>query len=203
MSFGKLKRALQSLINRKDLTDDLAGDFINRAVDEIERQLRIGPMEALLEASSWDGTANSITIPSNYLQLIDIFTDGGTLRLVDKDAFFCSSTTGRPLVFMKTGASWLVKPTPAAGTTVFVQYYAESPPLQVDTDENVWTKACFNAVLYTAASLAADHFQMEDQYVQRFDGKAQALVTAIDGQNWDEKWNAPLAIGAPKDIGEY
>lgn len=203
MSFGKLKRGLQSLINRKDLSAELAGDFINRAIDEIERPLRIGPMEQLLEATTWDGTNNAVLIPPTYLQLIDIFTDDGTLRLVDKDAFFATENQGRPAVFMKAGRSWLLKPYPAPGTTVYVHYYGETLPLLTDADENVWTRAAFNAVLYTAAAMAADHFQMEDQYAQRFDTKARGFVAAIAEQDWDEKWSVPLNIGAPPNRGEF
>ena len=203
MSFGKIKTALKGIINRKDLTDELAGDFITRAVREVERVVRIGPMEQLLEASAYDGERHAIAIPSNYLELIDMFTQDGTLHQVTKDQFFAARNDGRPTVFCKIGASWLVKPYPAPGETVFVQFYGETPPLQVDTDDNVWTRAGFNAVLYAAAALAADFFQMEDTYVQRFQGKSDSLVASIISQDLSEKWAGPLEIGDPINRGKY
>ncbi|MBB3910168.1 phage adaptor protein [Sphingomonas desiccabilis] len=202
MSFGKLKTALKGIINRKDLTDELAGDFINRAVTEMERILRVGSMEALLQAT-FDGTSNTITIPSAYMELIDMFTAEGTLEQVDKDRFFRECPEGRPRVFIKTGASWLLKPTPAAGVTVYVHHYAETPPLQVDTDESVWTRSGFNAALYAAAALAADYFQMEDQYVQRFQSKSDGYVVAIQNQDLGEKMSGPTRIGRPEYRGDY
>jgi hypothetical protein len=203
MSFGKIKTALRGIINRKDLTDELAGDFITRAVREVERVVRIGPMEQLLEASGFDGERHTVPIPSNYLELIDMFTQDGTLRSVTKDQLFAHRNEGRPAVFCKIGASWIVKPYPAAGETVFVQFYGETLPLQTDTDENVWTRAGFNAVLYQAAALAADYFQMEDVYVQRFQGKATSLVDAILSQDLSEKWAGPLEIGDPINRGKF
>lgn len=203
MSFGKIKTALRGIINRKDLTDELAGDFITRAVREVERVVRIGPMEQLLEASGFDGERHTVPIPSNYLELIDMFTQDGTLRQVTKDQLFAHRNEGRPAVFCKIGASWVVKPYPVAGETVFVQFYGETLPLQTDTDENVWTRAGFNAVLYQAAALAADYFQMEDVYVQRFQGKATSLVDAILSQDLSEKWAGPLEIGDPINRGKF
>ena len=203
MSFGKLKTALRGIINRKDCTDALAGDFVNRAIREIERVCRVGPMEQLVEASTWDGTKNNIAVPSTYIELIDIFTNEGTLRQVSKDELFRTCPEGRPAVFTKVGRTWLVKPAPAVGTTVFVHFYGETEPLQVDTDENVWTRSAFNAALYGAAALAADYFQMEDQYVQRFQGKSDALVEAILSQSLAEQWAGPIAISRPHGSGDY
>lgn len=204
MSFGKLKSHLRGIINRKDFTDELAGDFINLGIKEVERLCRVGPMEALSELSVWDGTKHTLTIPSNYLELIDIFTDAGTLHQVDKDTFFKTCNTGRPTVFVKTGRSWLIKPYPAPGTTVYVHHYAETAPLVADADQSVWSTAGFSAVVYTAAALAADYFQMEDTYVGRFQGKADSLVEAILSQDLSEKWSGPLNVGRPSpDRGSY
>ena len=135
MSFGKLKRALKGIINRKDLTDELAGDFINRAIDEVERVARLGAMEQLVEAEDWDGTRNSLAIPTGYLETIDLFTDAGVLRMVTKDQFFAHPDQGAPAVYIKAGASFLVKPYPAKGETVRLHYYGESLPLLADDGE--------------------------------------------------------------------
>lgn len=203
MSFGKLKRALKGIINRRDLTDELAGDFINRAIDETERVCRLGAMEKLLEATSWDGTRNTIAIPSGFLQIIDLFTDEGTLSQVSKDQFFDHPNTGAPAVYIKAGASFLVKPYPQPGAVVRLHYYGETIPLISDDEENVWTRSGFNAVLYGAAALAADFFQMEDVYVQRFQGKADGAIEAITAQDLAEKWSGQMSVGLVRDAGQY
>lgn len=203
MNFGKLKAALKGLINRKDLTDALAGDFINRAIDECQRVLRLAPNELLLVADEWDGAANSILIPDDYLELVDIFTDQHVLRNVEKAEFFRQPLAGDPCVYTKVGPNWLIRPTPPIGAKVYVQYYGENEWLQADNDANIWTKACFNAALYGAAALAADYFQMEDQYVLRFQGKSDALIQTIREQDYDDRWSGTHTMGRVQDRGEY
>ena len=66
MSFGRAKTRLKALINRKDFTDDLAGDFILDAISYLERMLRVGPMEAVFEKSEWDGIKNGFPIPDKF-----------------------------------------------------------------------------------------------------------------------------------------
>lgn len=203
MTFGRLKTALKGLINRKDLTDELAGDFIIRAIREVERPLRIGPMEALLEAKEWDGEKSAVSIPFNYLELIDIFTDAGAYTQVGRDEYIRADPEPGAGVFMRAGPSWLLKPAPAPGSTVYVHFFAETQPLLSDADENVWTKSGFNAVLYGAAALAADYFQMEDQYVQRFQGKSDKLIADIGGQDLQERWAPQMTVSRPRDTGNY
>nr|WP_157846219.1 hypothetical protein [Sphingomonas melonis] len=58
-------------------------------------------------------------------------------------------------------------------------------------------------MLYGACALAADYYQMEDAYVQRFQGKSSSLVEAILAQDLSEKWAGPLAISRPHGAGEY
>lgn len=202
MSFGKLKRGLKGLINRKDLTDELAGDFINRAVEAIERVARVEAMKVLLSAE-FDGTGNTILIPAGYLSLVDIFTDEGVLDRKEKTQFFAVCPTGSPSAFIRAGQTWMIRPTPPAGSKVYVEYFAETSQLNNDGDTNLWTSAAFDAILYNAASLAADYFQLEDPYVQRFQGRADALVQAIVEQNYDDVWSGSQQVSAPEGAGIY
>jgi hypothetical protein len=204
MSFGKLKLRLQALINRKDVTDEIAGSFVTEAIADLERVLRIGAMEALLTQSEWDGVKNAVLIPNGFLEAINLFTNDGELTQVDLANFIADTgTSGPPRIFVKVADRWLLKPTPAVGSAVFLHYYGASVPLVADTDENVWATSAFNAVVYTAAALAADFYQMEDQYAQRFLKRANDYVTAIQEQDLDEKWSGRLAIPLPSDLGEF
>lgn len=204
MSFGKLKAALRGIINRRDLTDALAGDFVNRAVDEVERVVRLAGMEQLLVADNWSDGSGAILIPSTYLELVDIFTGDGPLMRVEKREYFETPKDGpRPLVYLKAGGSFLLRPIPALGTPVYVQFYAETHPMQADADENLWTRSGFDAVLYGAAALAADYFQMEDTYVQRFQGKFTDLVSTMSAQDGADRWTGDLRVSPPTGLGSY
>ena len=203
MTFGKLKKALKAIINRKDLTDELAGDFINRAIKDVERVVRIGGMETVLETPPFDGVSNSLLIPGDYLELIDLFMSDRQLVQKDKAAILRDHGTCGPQVFAKVANRWLIAPAPREGDVLFLHYYREHPDLIADTDQNVWTQACFNAVLYSAANLASDFYQMEDQVVARFGSKAGDYITAIQLQDLNENWSGPMNIELPQGTGEY
>lgn len=206
MSFGRLKTRLRALINRKDFTDQLAGDFILDAISDMERDLRIGPMERIFEQSlTWDGVKNALAIPAAYIELINLFTDKGELEQRDLNAWQgLQDVGGVPTHFVKIADRFLLKPTPAPGTKVYLHYYGETPRPQNDDDEVVWTKSGFLATLYTAAALAADFYQMEgDQHADRYRAVAQTYVEKIAGQDLSEKWAGRLSIPAPQNAGEY
>lgn len=207
MSFGRLKTRLRALINRKDLTDVLAGDLILDAISELERLLRIGPMETVfLQNTIWDGTKNAFAVPASYIELINLFTEEGELTQVDLHAFLkmADDNSGIPTHFVKVADRFLLKPTPAPATKVFLHYYGETDRPVDDTDECVWTLSAFQATLYGAAALAADFFQMEgDQHADRYRSIAAGYVEAIQAQDTDEKWSGRLAIPAPQDTGDY
>lgn len=205
MSFGALKTRLKALINRKDVTDEIAGSFVTEAIADLERVLRIGPMESLLQHSDWDGTKNAVLVPSGFLEVMNFFTDTGELTQADLATFLQTpdDTGGSPKIFCKVGDRWLLKPAPAPGTSVYLHFYAQTPKLVLDTEENWLTTSAFNAVVYTAAALAADFYQMEDPYAQRFQSRANDYVNAIQEQDLDEKWAGRLAIPLPQDVGDY
>lgn len=200
MTFGALKLRLAALINRKDVTDALAGSFVTEAIADLERKLRIGPMERLLSETTWDGETNALPVPHGFLEAINFFTDDVELTQVDLAAFMAPGSTNS---FVKIADQWLIKPTPAAGSSVFLHCYMETPTMTADEDTNIWATSAFNAVVYQAAALAADFFQMEDVYAQRFQSRADGYIAAIAEQDHDEKWSGRLAVPLPSDLGDF
>jgi hypothetical protein len=204
MSFGRIKTRLRALINRKDFTDTLAGDFVLDAISALERDLRIGAMETLVEVNTWDGTGNALTIPANFIEAISLFTDEGTLTYVDLDTFLASTGNGTvPRVYTRVADRWLLKPTPQPDQYVYAHFYAETPRPIADEDAVLWTTAGFLATLYKAAELAADFFQMEPDVVAGYSQKAQTNAESLAGQALSEAWSGHMAIAAPKNTGDY
>ncbi|WP_066764058.1 phage adaptor protein [Sphingobium sp. CCH11-B1] len=204
MNFGDCKARLRALINRRDLTDQLAGSFITDAVADMEREVRIGPMELVLSQSEWDGEKNAMFVPRNFLETINIFTDQQELDQADISNFLkVPDIGGVPTHFVKVSNRWLLRPTPAPGTRVYLHYYSQSEALLNDDDENTWTRAAPNAVVYTAAGLAADFFQMEDNHAQRYAARARGYIEALEDQNINEKWGGRITIPMPAGTGDF
>lgn len=205
MSFGRIKTRLKALINRKDFTDDLAGDFVLDAISYHERTLRIGPMETVFEKSDWDGTRNAYPIPANYIQMVRLFDEAGAYDEVDFDTFLQTRTDQISArgVYTKVADRWLLKPIPAPGHTIFLHFYAETIRPSLDTDSSVWTEAGFLATLYKAAELAADFYQMEPDTVGSYRSKAEEHAAAIEAQALDEAWSGRISIPPPSGLGDY
>lgn len=205
MSFGRIKTRLKALINRKDFTDELAGDFILDAISQHERTLRIGPMETVFEKSDWDGIKNVLPIPTNYLQTIRIFDDAGAYDEVDFDTFLQARSDfyGSRGVYTKVADRWLLKPTPAPGQTIYLHFYAETIRPSLDSDTTIWTEAGFLATLYKAAELAADFYQMEPDVVGGYRSRAEENVALIEQQAFDEAWSGRISIPPPSGLGAY
>src|SRR3546814_6981107 len=81
MNFGELKDELVALINRKDLTTVRAGRFLNRAVDRLERNVRLPFMERLVEYTITDSP--DIDLPTDFIELANLFVDDVELEQVD------------------------------------------------------------------------------------------------------------------------
>lgn len=204
MNFGDLKTRLKALINRRDLTDQLAGTFVTDAISDLEREVRIGPMELLVTATEWDGVRNAIEVPGNYLESINLFTPTCELDQADLSTFLrIADRGGLPSHFVRMADQWLFRPTPAPGTSIHVHFYAQSERLTNDLDSNVWTRAAPNAVVYTAAALAADFFQMEDPHAQRYLARAGQYVASLQEQDNAEKWGGRITIPRPSGVGDY
>src|SRR3546814_11046853 len=115
MNFGELKDELVALINRKDLTTVRAGRFLNRAVDRLERNVRLPFMERLVEYTITDSP--DIDLPTDFIELANLFVDDVELEKVDMRRFLKTSREGkRPLVFVKIRGTNKPGQKPAAAT---------------------------------------------------------------------------------------
>ncbi len=195
MNFGETKKALKALIDRPDLKDDQAGQFVLRAIGALERNLRLGHMKILTHAVM-DGETNAIEFPPNYIEPIDLFTDVDTYDLVVLGTWQKLRAHAGRKAYVAMGQSLLLKPTPAKGTMVHLHYYGEAQKLVVDTDINVWLVSCFEAVLYTAAEMAADYFQIVEM-IDRYGAKAASEVAKLEDQDSSEEWAGDMSIELP------
>lgn len=204
MSFGRLKTRLRALINRKDFTDELAGDFVLDAIAILERELRIGAMEKVVDSSVWDGNSNVFFKPPDFIETIAFFTDDGEMTQLDLHQFIeADPPAGLPLYYTAVGDRWLLKPTPTNGDIIYLHYYHETPRPSADSDETVWTESAVQATLYKAAELAADFYQMEPDRVVGYATRAAQYAEQIAAQALDEHWSGRLVVPPPTNTGEF
>jgi hypothetical protein len=202
MNYGELKTYVRSLINRTDLTDALATQFIQQAQDRLERWPQIDPLKHAprpsfmqkLVSFNLDGTGGDFRVPTDFLEIVDIYTsDGGEMARVDTSEWLRhSDTSGTPEVFVQTGHVIRMRPYPSADTTVYLLYYGTAPELVTNEDENYWSIAAVDAFAYAAASLAADYY--EDERLMRFEQKFRDALSELQDQAIAEDLSGPMSI---------
>lgn len=180
MNKGEIRSHFIALLNRNDCSNTLADTFIDNALTRIKRTLRIPSMEAQdqYDVTSASGVS-SLFLPSNLLQIIDLYYDGTTLTRLPLGELLGLQKTGEvgsPIYFAREQGSIKLHPKPTTGT-VYLNYYAEPAELTSDTDSNTLTSIASDLVIYTALSYASDYFL--DERSALFEQKSSAFLAEI------------------------
>lgn len=192
MNYGEVKTYLRTLINRSDVTDTLADQFLQQAQDRLERLLRTSFMQRFVNFTL-DGTSGDFRIPTDYLEHIGMFTDYGLIRRVDLTEFLRTTNgPGTPEVFIQTGHTFRMRPYPDADTQIYLNYYGTEPELENDASENYWTLSSVDAFCYAAAALAGDYF--EDERLARFEDKFQSALAELRDQQTGEDMSGSMVV---------
>lgn len=194
MNYGEVKTYLRSLINRKDISEDLAAQFIQQSQTRLERVLRPAFMQRLVSFSIDDGTG-VFSLPDDFLELIDIYTEnGGQVERVDISQYlkYASDGVGLPYVFVQTGSSIRLRPLPSEDEVLYMLYYRALDPLDSDDDENTWTTAATDALIFGAAILAAHHY--EDERLGNFTEQYAIFLSELQDQVINENFSGPMRV---------
>lgn len=188
-TFADLKTDLIELLARTDITDDLAGAWINRAVDRVERVAEIPSMEAVVEATLTD--AATVDIPSDYISLQDIYSDGYGLEKMSHSQLLQISETGpRPQYYCRLANTWMFRPA-YPGMVVEYVYHAEWPDMEDPTDSNDLLAHAYELVLYTAAMYAAIYFV--DSRKTEYEETARQLMDEVKEQHMNQELSGGTA----------
>lgn len=205
MNYGELKAALRAEINRKDITDALAAGFIQRAQDRLERWPQVDPLKwaprpsfmqklVTFELEEDSATPGVFTVPSDYLELINLYSGTVELERVDMSRFIRvpAAEVGTPRYFVQTGHTIRMRPLPEEGTEFYLHYYGTEPVLDNDLDENAWTIAAVDALLYGAAENACRHY--EDERLDSYKVDFLRALGDIQDQSLSEDFSGPMTI---------
>ena len=200
MNYGELKSYLRTLINRTDITDTLAGQFIKQSIDRLQRVARPQFLERTKQYTA-DGTG-TLVVPADYLELANLYTSVCELEQVDmRDYLRTDAVPGNPSVFVRVGGNLMLRPVPETGSVITLHYYGTEPELLNSTDENGWSASCVDAVVYGAAELAGDFY--EDERTARFAQKYGTALTELQEQIISDTFAGPMSIKPAYDYQDY
>ena len=192
MNYGELKNYLRTLVNRTDFPDTLAAQFIEQSQVRIERRLRLTAMEKFVDFTL---TSGSFRVPSDLLDIIDIWSGSREMERVDTSRYLRTSEgPGEPRVFFQSGHSLFMRPVPPSDLPIKLRYYAAQPRLTLNTDTNLWSMSAVDALVYGAAELAGDYY--EDERLARYSQKFETSMLELEEQSYREDFSGPMTVSA-------
>ncbi len=208
MAYSDVKTQFLGLLNRRDITPSLTNVFLNFGVQRIQRELRVPAMEKIAEFIT-DGT-NKVPVPGDYLEVLNVYTNSSAEqnRLIKTDMqtiLNFQNISGSPRYYTRISGNFHVGPFPAAGTSIFIHYYADCSSLNADTDTNWITEVAPTLLVYAALSYASDYFL--DDRKQMFEASYIQIAEQIQNMALqDELENASVSSAydsSPSYVGPY
>ena len=139
-TYSDLKTSIANWLNRSDLTDEIADDFIKLTEADFNSKLRIRKMVA---QTSFTIDSETEALPTGFLQVRDIYILNGNTKVPltyttpsQMDSTVGTSTTGLPNSFTILGDTFRFSPKPDATYTAFINYYKSFDALSDTTTTN-------------------------------------------------------------------
>ena len=191
MNKGAIRTHFKALLNRSDITDTLADTFLDQSIARAERTLRIPSMEKTATYTIAASTS-FLTIPSDFLEIIDIYHGSTNLTKVPMSKMVEMSDpaeTGTPKHFAREGSTWKIYPYPTTGSLT-VNYYASFVDMTSDTDENDLALIASDLIVYGALAYASDYYL--DDRGQLFEAKFGQFMSELQEQSNDAEMSGTV-----------
>jgi hypothetical protein len=133
-NYSTLKTSIANWLNRSDLTNEIADDFIKLTEADFNSKLRIRKMIA---QTSFTIDSETEALPTGFLQVRDNTKVPLTYTTPSQmDSTVGTSTTGLPNSFTILGDTFRFSPKPDATYTAFINYYKSFDALSDTTTTN-------------------------------------------------------------------
>jgi len=198
LNYADLQTTIASYLARSDLTVQIP-DFIQLAEVRLRRDLRIRQMLKSATTTTTGGD-QTVALPSDFLQLRDLFVETNPIRAVEYVTPSVFSRNGRvtesglPVFYTIIASEFKFAPVPDTDYTLQILYYS-NPPFLTDTNpSNVFLANCPDLLLY-GALVEAEPYLMNDARIQLWAGmydRGVASITAADDAS--ENSGVPLRM---------
>ena len=126
-NYTTLKTSIANWLNRSDLTDEIADDFIKLTEADFNSKLRV---RKIIAQTSFTIDSETEALPTGFLQVRDIYILNGNTKVPltyttpsQMDSTVGTSTTGLPNSYTILGDTFRFSPKPDASYTAFINYY--------------------------------------------------------------------------------
>ena len=205
-SYSTLKTSIANWLNRTDLTDEIADDFIVLTEADLNSKLRIRKM---VNQTTITIDSETESLPTGFLQVRNFYIlSGGTkhsLRYVSPshmDQLRGTSTSGTPEVYTILGDTFRFSPKPDSSYTGYINYYKKFDALSVTNTSN-WILTDHPAIylygsLYHAANFLGGIEPSQAQQWQQMYATAMERLERNDRE--DQYSGSPLQMRSEDTI---
>ncbi len=182
MNLGQVRARFMALLNRDDLEDAQADEFLSLALGRIQRELR-APMQERVHYVDVEGQyLETLQLPVDYLEGIEVLVNGTPLRRESLRGLMQRATAlgSTPCLYARYRNSLYFRGAVPPGMRVEVLYYGEFTPLADDEADNELTLSAPELLIYAALSYAGDHFQHDLR--AEWEGRYVSLLQALQEQ---------------------
>ena len=194
MNYGDMKSHFNELLNRSDITSALTTRFVDQGIARVQRSLRVPAMENQ-NIYTISGSTQHVTIPSDFLEIIDIYHSGGAvlerISMSRMQQLKQEGKTGTPLYFSREQSKFHLYPYPTSGT-VTLNYYAEFDAFASDSTETIMSKLASDVIIYAALTYAATYYLDEREAL--FEQKFTTLINELQLQADDQEMNGGTQV---------
>ena len=182
-NYSGLKTSVANYLGRSDLTAQIP-DFITLAEYRLQRNLRIRQMLKTASASTTGGD-NTVGLPSDFLELRDIYIDSSprfVLNYLSPSAFSRdarAAESGRPNFYSLRANEFELAPIPDGTYTLVMLYYAKPEILSDSNASNVFLANAPDALLY-GALLEAEPYLMNDNRIAIWSNFYNSALEALN-----------------------
>mgnify|MGYP003440786008 CR=1 FL=1 len=194
---SELLAAIADWLNRTDLADAIADDFVPLAEAEMKRRLRRATESTTIYIS-----AGNMNGPSDMAEPIHLRLSSGTPYL-DGNLLLCTPemltdvrqrngyVAGRPTHFAYYDGQLQFAPTPDQSYDGILLYAQQLTPLTVSNTTNAVLTEAPDAYLFGALVQSAQYLQ-HDERVQMWQAKFDAAITQLNEMRERESYGAGL-----------
>ena len=187
-TYAEFQTLVANYAARTDLTSQIP-DFISFAENRLSRDLRTS---AMLSTSSLTITGGSATIPSDLLELRDIYVDTNPVTYLEyqtPDQFYKNNAfnlSGPTFYYSIIDGAFKFAPTPTS-QTANILYYAKPAVLSNTNTSNIYLVNYPDALLY-ATMAELETYLMNDTRVQHWAALYDRAINNIETSDLGSKY---------------
>ena len=199
-NYTTLKTSIANWLNRSDLTDEIADDFIKLTEADFNSKLRVRKMIA---QTSFTVDTETEALPTGFLQVRDIYILSGNTKYPltyqtpsQMDSTVGTSTTGRPSSYTILGDTFRFSPKPDDSYTAYINYYKSFDALS-DTNTTNYILSTHPAIYLYGSLFHAANFLggINPQQVQTWQQMYATTMERLElNDREDQVSGSPLQI---------